>query len=742
MTRSGTLFFVFFLVASLSSLLLMLSNVFFGQELQTINSRYEARPWLAWSPEGLSRLNPVLLWQYHQSHEIPCDFFHWDYTLSWLIEKNHPPVVNRFVLFNHQLEDEPPEEAIEQHKWMEPLRQVPVSRATVAKAIDFLRSAGARMIIVDRDFPQYSPDDRVLAESIYKAVHANPPVPVFISRTISRLNSTNILASEVPTKPSGVLAELSKLEPGVDVTQKYTGTVDLLPDQDQVARRIALWHPETIRLERSIVLKALSCFKEPIIDPIPTQIDIDFSAPPESELYPVRPFFYLLDPSIRNMLMRPPPGSRDVSVKGAIVVLGDSVTDVVETPLTNHDLNSRSGAETLVHAMETYSRGVWPQRSPVWELNGVDVPVYDFGYALLISSLGAIVWISWKSAPKPSLYGPLSGTKTKTLVLLLDLAALILLLATNYLVACCFFSYSYLIVPVFVPSIALSLGAIATTLWEREKEKEERYLANLKAIEDRMALANERHAADMAREKAEAKAREVLNDQLRRKEFVRRLNHDLNAPVGVLNWTLLELSEAENLPPEINEKVDRLVRNSDKLGELITLISQSYDYDSFEPNAEPSADSPVNLSAVLTNCLDLQLPFAASKSAELRWKLPDNDMWVMGDALELTRVFDNLVRNAIKHNAANTQIMVVAESRGLTHTVKVIDNGQGIAPEDLEHIFETGYRVNPSQSDGQGLGLDIVQTLVSKMGGNIVVSSEQRKGTEFTVSFPSLEAGH
>jgi two-component system OmpR family sensor kinase len=86
--------------------------------------------------------------------------------------------------------------------------------------------------------------------------------------------------------------------------------------------------------------------------------------------------------------------------------------------------------------------------------------------------------------------------------------------------------------------------------------------------------------------------------------------------------------------------------------------------------------------------------------------------------------------------------MVVAESRGLTHTVKVIDNGQGIAPEDLEHIFETGYRVNPSQSDGQGLGLDIVQTLVSKMGGNIVVSSEQRKGTEFTVSFPSLEAGH
>ena len=706
--RTNELFLVFFLTAFFVSCLLIITNVFCIQELQTINSRFEVRPWLLWSKESLRRLNPSALWQYHQKHEIPCDWRHWDYTLSWLIENNHPPVINRFVLFNHKVEDEPPEEAIKQHEWMAPLRQVPVARATLSRVIDFLTAAGARMIILDRDFPQFSPDDASLAAAIYRAGSASPPVPVLMARTISHTNSGNLVGALVPTKPSGVLEALSRLATGANVINKYTGTVDMLPDRDQVVRRINLRHLETETQEESIVLKALAYLGNKNLSSCPPEIDIDFSAPPDSELYPIRPFSYLLDPEIKKSLLDPQPGNNDVRIKGAIVVLGDSITDVLETPLTNNDLNSRSGAEILVHAAETVSRGRWPQRLPALNCFGIDFPAFDLLYAFFVSLAGALLWVFWESCASKSFPAP-AFSKSITSSLLLDLMAL----------------------------LALSMGAIAAAFWEREREKEDKYRSQLKAAEDRVELIAAKYEAELAREKAEARARQSINDQLRRNDFVQRLNHDLNTPVGVLNWTLYEFSEMKDLSPELKEKVDRLIRNSEKLQELIAMIAQSYEY-TVKPEEDPTGGGSANLSSVLSNCLDLQKPYALSLHCDLSWSLPKETMWVKAHAVDLSRIFDNLVRNALKHNPINTRVELIGESGNTNHKIRVVDNGRGIAACDLEHIFEPGYSVSSSAETGQGLGLDIVRTLVDKIGGNICVSSKEGQGSEFTVTLPTL----
>ncbi|MFX6965380.1 hypothetical protein ABTH47_20385, partial [Acinetobacter baumannii] len=73
----------------------------------------------------------------------------------------------------------------------------------------------------------------------------------------------------------------------------------------------------------------------PVQGNLPLFIDIDFAGPPNTEIYPVRPISYLLDPERKAIIASPAFAGGDVSVRGAIVILGDSVVDVFNTPTTN-----------------------------------------------------------------------------------------------------------------------------------------------------------------------------------------------------------------------------------------------------------------------------------------------------------------------------------------------------------------------------------------------------------------------
>ncbi len=692
------------------------------QELQAINRHFEQRPFLKWSKESLARLNWNTLWDYHQSHEIPRKWWAWDYTLTWLIENNHPRVMHKIVLFNHLLEDEPPLDAVDHFPWMKPLLQYPISRATVADIVEFLGKSGAKLIVLDNDFPQFTPDDKKLAEAIH-----NSKIPVLMARTINRRSSGHVLQLEVPTIPSGVLMELSKLEPNVDVLAKYTGITGILPDEDQVIRRLAVKLPKlTGGYHESLVLKALRSQSKKIPDDVPQTLDIDFASPPNSELYPVRPQSYLLDPERRKQLVKPDANYHDVTLNGAIVFLGDSVTDIYSTPFTNAGLDEMSGSEILVHSLETIARRSWFKR-----LEGLDA----IGYMLAVSLGGALLWIGWKSLQKTSDQSFKNIAVSRTTRLLADLAFILLIVALVYLVACLIFVYMHLIVPVFIPTISIGFGAVGALMWEREREREEAFHERVQATEDKLELAKGRYEADLRRQEAEAQSREVLMDRQLRKEFVRRINHDLNAPVSVLNWTLSELQEdgiETNAGPE---KIARLVKNSDKLCELIDQLVQSYDYEA--PLQSNETQSICNLGDTVADTLDLQTPLANFQGSKLEWTVPPDPLFVKANKLELSRVIDNIVRNALKHNPPGTNVNVQMDSHNGKHFVTVADNGKGIDKEHLSHIFEAGYRVNPEKKDGQGLGLDIVKTLIEKIGGTISVESTVGKGTAFTITMPA-----
>jgi signal transduction histidine kinase len=115
---------------------------------------------------------------------------------------------------------------------------------------------------------------------------------------------------------------------------------------------------------------------------------------------------------------------------------------------------------------------------------------------------------------------------------------------------------------------------------------------------------------------------------------------------------------------------------------------------------------------------------------------------VIGDVDRIEQIIRNLLKNAVRATENGT-IRVGVEARQDEVILTIEDNGIGIAPDDLPHIWDRFYRVKNQhgshrQEKGSGLGLVIVKKLVQLQGGKIDVASQLGKGTIFSISFPSF----
>ena len=122
-------------------------------------------------------------------------------------------------------------------------------------------------------------------------------------------------------------------------------------------------------------------------------------------------------------------------------------------------------------------------------------------------------------------------------------------------------------------------------------------------------------------------------------------------------------------------------------------------------------------------------------------------MNVVADRVTLRQAVLNLLDNAIKYSPEEAAIEIVVRRRGIRRASwRSIDNGPGIAPEHLPHVFERFYRADTARSrssGGAGLGLAIARWAVEANGGRIEVESEVHRGSVFRIVLPAAESsGH
>ena len=139
------------------------------------------------------------------------------------------------------------------------------------------------------------------------------------------------------------------------------------------------------------------------------------------------------------------------------------------------------------------------------------------------------------------------------------------------------------------------------------------------------------------------------------------------------------------------------------------------------------------------------MPAIAAAGHRLRVSLPEAPVHVLGDATRLAQVVGNLLNNATKYTGRGGDLSVTLDAAGRDATIVVRDNGAGIPPEVLKHVFDMFAQVNRTldrAQGGLGIGLSLVRQLVEMHGGSVDADSDGvDRGSTFTVRLPRLSEG-
>ncbi len=225
-------------------------------------------------------------------------------------------------------------------------------------------------------------------------------------------------------------------------------------------------------------------------------------------------------------------------------------------------------------------------------------------------------------------------------------------------------------------------------------------------------------------------------------QFVRMVTHELRAPLSAVEGYLSAyLSGVAGTDPQVNRQM--LERAKLRTHSLLDLVNDLLQFSRLESKKVERKKELLDLSAVITNTVELLRNQGEAKELTFEIDLPGNLPPIEADRSEMDQLFTNLVSNAIKYNVKKGKVTVSGERRGNYVSIKVADTGVGIAEEHLPQIFDEFFRVSGPQTrytTGTGLGLAIVKKIVESHFGTIKVESKVDEGTVFTVRFPITQS--
>lgn len=240
------------------------------------------------------------------------------------------------------------------------------------------------------------------------------------------------------------------------------------------------------------------------------------------------------------------------------------------------------------------------------------------------------------------------------------------------------------------------------------------------------------------------KTEAIKNERLAREneqkkdELIVYLAHDIKTPLTSMIGYLSLLSEIKDMPQEQrNRYIDIAL---DKSYRLEDLINELFDVARFNSEKIVLEKEEINLNLMLEQIADDFYPTLKEMNKKINFT-SDEKTILYADPDKLSRVFNNLIKNAVNYSKENTDIDISILNKENQATVKITNKGKQIPKEKLDKIFEKFYRLDSSRTGktgGSGLGLAIAKEIVELHGGRIYAESDMKE-TTFSVILPIIE---
>lgn len=256
----------------------------------------------------------------------------------------------------------------------------------------------------------------------------------------------------------------------------------------------------------------------------------------------------------------------------------------------------------------------------------------------------------------------------------------------------------------------------------------------------KLADANaKKHAIEVELEEARKKlaeyetmAQKAENASKMKSLFLANMSHEIRTPLNAIEGFSRIMAETDS--PEERMKFMEIIESNN--GRVLALINEILDLSRVEAGEIAIKKQMTDLNEMCKG-IQLMFKFRCPDSVNLTWSQPNMKVTLNTDQNRLTQVFSNLISNALKHTSKGSityGYRLINDGQEVEFFVT--DTGSGIAPEDINHIFQTYVSRDAEQQNGYGLGLALCKIIVEKMHGHITVSSKLGEGSTFRFTLP------
>jgi CheY-like chemotaxis protein len=210
------------------------------------------------------------------------------------------------------------------------------------------------------------------------------------------------------------------------------------------------------------------------------------------------------------------------------------------------------------------------------------------------------------------------------------------------------------------------------------------------------------------------------------------MSHEIRTPLNAIEGFSRIMAETDS--PEERMKFMEIIESNN--GRVLALINEILDLSRVEAGEIAIKKQMTDLNEMCKG-IQLMFKFRCPDTVNLTWSQPNMKVTLNTDQNRITQVFSNLISNALKHTSKGSityGYRLINDGQEVEFFVT--DTGSGIAPEDIDHIFQTYVSRDAEQQNGYGLGLALCKIIVEKMHGHITVSSKLGEGSTFRFTLP------